>query len=191
MKLEPTLYVTDRAKWRKWLEKNHVSSAGIWLIYYKKESGKPRIAYDDAVEEAICFGWIDSIIKRIDDEKFAQKFTPRTNVENWSALNCGRVQKLKAAGLLMPAGLAKIPQSVLDGAVAAERLTRPEPKMHPEFKKALAGNAKASAYFETLAPSYRRPYLWWTGSAKREETLKRRIAEAMALLEKGRKLPMK
>lgn len=191
MKMGQTLYITGRAEWRAWLRENHASCKEVWLIYYKKGSGKPRIAYDDAVEEAICAGWIDSVIQRIDEERFAQKFTPRTNVENWSALNCRRVQRLRAAGLLLPAGLAKIPQRVLDTAEPAKPTARPEPTMHPALKKALAANVKANAFFETLAPSYRRPYLWWTGSAKREETLKRRIAEAIALLEKGQKLPMK
>lgn len=191
MLIEQTLYVKDHKQWRKWLEKNHATSKGIWLIYYKKDSGKPRIPYDDAVEEAICYGWIDSTLKSIDDEKFAQKFTPRTNCENWSALNCERVHKLKAAGLLTPAGLAKIPERVLNTAPPEKRPARPEPPMPPVLEKALAANPKAKAFFESLAPSYRRPYCWWIGSAKKEETVQKRLAEAMRLLEAGQKLPMK
>jgi len=87
MKITKTLYVTTRDEWRSWLEKNHKSEKEIWLIYYKKHTGKPRIPYDDAVEEALCFGWIDSIIKRIDEKKYAQKFSPRKQNSVWSDLN--------------------------------------------------------------------------------------------------------
>jgi uncharacterized protein YdeI (YjbR/CyaY-like superfamily) len=191
MEMEQTLYVSERREWRQWLAKHHATCKEIWLIYYKKESGKPRIPYADAVEEAICYGWIDSVIQSIDTEKFAQKFTPRTNVENWSPLNCQRVHKLKAAGLLTPAGLAKIPQRVLETTPPAKRPVRPEPPMPAILKEALAANPKAKAFFESLAPSYRRPFCWWIGSAKREETLRKRLTEAIGLLESGQKLGMK
>ena len=100
------LLVTTRAAWRQWLEKNHTASKEIWLIYFKKHTGEPRIPYDDAVEEAICFGWIESLIKRIDDEKLCQKFTPRTNIKQWSELNKKRARRMINEKKMTEAGLA-------------------------------------------------------------------------------------
>jgi uncharacterized protein YdeI (YjbR/CyaY-like superfamily) len=103
-----TLYVTNRDDWRSWLAKHFASETEVWLIYYTKDSGRPRISYDHAVEEALCFGWIDSIVKRIDDESFAQKFTPRRDGSNWSALNKRRVRALIRDGRMTAAGLSKV-----------------------------------------------------------------------------------
>ncbi|HMA34400.1 MAG TPA: hypothetical protein VKY74_07935 [Chloroflexia bacterium] len=103
-----TLYVTTRAAWRIWLHENHASATEIWLIFYKKHTQLPSIGYEEAVEEALCFGWIDSIVKTIDAEQYAQKFTPRKQRSNWSASNKRRVRQMIAAGQMTPAGLAKI-----------------------------------------------------------------------------------
>ena len=103
-----TLYVTKRADWRKWLEKNHASEKEIWLVYYRKDSGKPRISYDDALEEALAFGWIDSIQKGIDDERFAQRFSPRVKGSKWSEANKERARRLLKEGRMTPAGMASI-----------------------------------------------------------------------------------
>ena len=113
MATRKTLYVTNRDEWRDWLAKHGQSETEVWLIYYKKDSGRPRIPYDDAVEEALCFGWIDSIVKRMDDEKFAQKFTPRRDSSRWSALNTQRVRKLMREGRMTEAGLAKLDLAML------------------------------------------------------------------------------
>jgi uncharacterized protein YdeI (YjbR/CyaY-like superfamily) len=109
-------YPPTRAEWRAWLEANHLTATGVWLIYYKKESGKPRVAYDEAVEEALCFGWIDSVPNKIDDESFKQLFSPRKPKSNWSKLNKERVERLTAAGLMMPAGLEKVAIAQQNGA---------------------------------------------------------------------------
>ena len=103
-----SFYAKDRKTWRKWLEKNHAKSPGIWLIYYKKNSGKTRVAYDDAVEEALCFGWIDSTMRPLDEHSFIQRFSPRKPKSNWSALNKKRIEKLIKEGLMSTAGLEKI-----------------------------------------------------------------------------------
>src|SRR5437763_14926169 len=108
-----TLYVRTRDEWRAWLARHHQSETEIWLIYYKKHSGRPRIPYEDAVEEALCFGWIDSIVKAIDGETVAQKFTPRRDSSKWSALNRRRVRKLIQEGRMTEAGLAKINPAIL------------------------------------------------------------------------------
>lgn len=109
MTIGKTLYFTNRNSWRAWLEKNHDREKDIWLIYYRKASGKPRIPYNEAVEEALCFGWIDSIEKRIDDELFAQRFSPRRPKSNWSILNLERMKRLIKDGLMTPAGLTHYP----------------------------------------------------------------------------------
>ncbi len=190
MRITESLYVTERDDWRAWLEENHSTKREIWLIYYKKHSGKPRIPYDDAVEEAICFGWIDSIIQRIDDEKFAQKFTPRKNTRNWSDANKERVKKMIGQGKMTQTGLAKIDKSVnLDE--ASERNSKPEYEIPTEFQEAIAYNDRAREFFSGLAPSYIRQYIGWISSGKREDTRRRRVKEAIELLEQNKKLGMK
>ena len=101
-----TLYVSNRDEWRSWLEKNCNKESVIWLIFYKKHSGKRSVAYSDAIEEALCFGWIDSIIKRFDDEKYIQKFTPRKEKSRWSVLNVRRVREMIKQGRMTDKGLA-------------------------------------------------------------------------------------
>jgi len=102
------LYVTNRDDWRAWLKENHSTQKEVWLIYYRKHSGKPSIPYDDSVEEALCFGWVDSIIKKIDSEKFARKFTPRKGKSRWSESNKKRVAKMIREGKMTEVGLARI-----------------------------------------------------------------------------------
>jgi uncharacterized protein YdeI (YjbR/CyaY-like superfamily) len=186
MKTPKTLYVTNRDEWRAWLEKHHSTEAEVWLVYYKKYSGRPRIPYDDAVEEALCFGWIDSNIQRIDDEKYAQKFTPRRVGSKWSELNKRRVAKLIEAGQMTEAGLSK---------VTVPLTQRAQPKSDPvlpsSVKRALKRNKQAWDNFTKLAQSYRRSYIRWITAAKTEETRDRRVKEAVALLEKNQKLGMK
>lgn len=106
MKVGKTLYVTNREKWREWLEKFHHKEKEIWLVFYRKDSGKVSIHYNDAVEEALCFGWIDSIEKGIDHERIAQRFTPRKSKSQWSETNKERVRRLIKEGKMTPAGLA-------------------------------------------------------------------------------------
>jgi uncharacterized protein YdeI (YjbR/CyaY-like superfamily) len=190
MAISKTLHVISRDEWRAWLEKHHASENEVWLIYCKKQSGQPRIPYDHAVEEALCFGWIDSLVKRIDDEKFAQKFTPRRNFTRWSALNKRRVRKLIKEGRMTEVGLAKIDLSVLD------EKQQPKPKKRdlklPRFvKQALMASPMAWKYFQTLAPSYRRNCIGWIMHAKKEETRQRRLQEVVSLLEQNKKLGLK
>jgi uncharacterized protein YdeI (YjbR/CyaY-like superfamily) len=181
MKMRKTLYVTGRDEWRTWLSNHHESETEVWLIYYKQHSGRPRIPYDDAVEEALCFGWIDSIVERIDDEKFAQKFTPRRNVSKWSALNKRRLRTLIREGRMTEAGLAKV-----DAATLSEK---PQGKKSdgdtaiPAFvKQALQKNAKAWKNFQSLTPSRRRAYVRLIMDAKKEETRAQRVQQVLSLL---------
>jgi uncharacterized protein YdeI (YjbR/CyaY-like superfamily) len=185
------LYVTDREQWRNWLSENHAAEAGIWLIFYKKETSKPSIEYEAAVEEALCFGWIDSIIKKIDAERYARKFTPRSDKSIWSALNKKRVNKMIKQGRMTEIGLAKIKAAKKTGLWDKDARPQISLDIPPEFAKALARNKKAKQNFDKLAPSYRRHYIGWITVAKRPETKQRRIAESIALLEKGKKLGLK
>jgi uncharacterized protein YdeI (YjbR/CyaY-like superfamily) len=185
------LYVTDRDQWRDWLSEHHAAEAGIWLAFYKKGTSKPTTEYEAAVEEALCFGWIDSIVKRLDAERYVRKFTPRKDRSNWSALNRKRAAKMIRAGRMTEAGLVKIKAAKRNGSWNQDGKTSKSLEMPAEFAEALAGNKKAKANFERLAPTYRRHYLGWIAAAKRPETKRRRVDESIALLEKGGKLGMK
>ena len=189
MELRTTLYVTTREEWRAWLAKHGESETEVWLIFYKKRSGRPRIAYDHAVEEALCFGWIDSIVKRLDDERFAQKFSPRRDGSRWSALNLQRVRKLVAEGRMTDAGLAKVGRVIREKPRArpgAEDTTIPR-----AVKQALMANATAWKNFQSLTASRRSAYIRLILDAKKAETRERRVREAIALLEQNKKLGLK
>ena len=185
------LYVADRDQWRDWLSKNHTNEAGIWLIFYKKETSRPSIEYEAAVEEALCFGWIDSIIKKIDAAKYARKFTPRSDKSRWSALNKKRVGKMIKEERMTKVGLAKIETAKKTGLWDKDNRPQISFDIPPEFAKALVRNKKAKENFDKLAPTYRKHYIAWISIAKRPDTKKRRIEESIALLEKGQKLGLK
>jgi len=184
MEAKDTLYITDRKHWRKWLEKNHDTKKEIWLIYYKKHSKKPRIPYDDAVEEAICFGWIDSTVKRIDDERYMQRYTPRRRDSIWSHTNVKRVKRMLDAGKITEAGLNIIPGEVMEAARAGNidetfgKQGQVIPKVlptPPDLEKALQKDKKAKSNWEKWAPSHKRRFVYWVEDAKKPETRERRI----------------
>lgn len=181
-----SLYVTTRDEWRAWLKKNHVEKQGIWLVFYKKHTGKPSLPYDDAVEEALCFGWIDSQVNRLDEERYIQKFTPRKKNSTWSALNKKRVQKLVRLGLMTDAGLRAIEDAKKSGSWTKLDVVERLDRVPPDLAKAMAGNAQARKHFRKLAASARKQYLWWVESAKRTATREKRITETVRLLSQGR-----
>ncbi len=125
MKISASLYVSTREEWRAWLEQHHQGESEVWLIYYKAHTGQPSIPYEDSVEEALCFGWIDSIIQKLDEDRYARKFTPRTNTARWSEPNRRRVAKLIREGRMTAAGLAKIQE---DAATFSEEKPAPKSK---------------------------------------------------------------
>lgn len=173
-------------QWQEWLAKHHDSESEVWLVFYKRHTGRPSIAYDDAVDEALCFGWIDSLIKRLDNDRYARKFTPRKPDSRWSAANRKRYAQLKASGRLKPAGLNRAPT---DRSYAAPR---PFPSKVPQYiQQALRSRLAARNHFESLAPSHRRMYIAWIDSAKQQETKMRRLQEAIGLLAAGKKLGLK
>ncbi len=179
------LYITNRNDWREWLKKNHKTKKEIWLIYYKKHTGKARIPYDDAVEEALCYGWIDTTVKRIDDETYMQKFTPRNKNSKWSKLNKKRVEKMIKAGKMRKPGLDRINDAKKSGEWDAAYAVRDEVEMPAELEKALAENKKAEENFYNFAPSYRRNYIAWVATAKQQATIDKRIKEVIRRAEKN------
>ena len=185
------VYVKTRKAWRGWLNKNHDKSNGIWLVFYKKHTGKATLEYDEAVEEALCFGWIDSIIKKIDDEKFVRKLTPRKADSQWSELNKKRIMKLKKQGLLTEAGIVKVQEAKASGLWNKPDSQKLPSSLPRDLESALAKNKKAKNFFDQLAPSYQKRFIGWISTAKRQETKERRLREAIVLLEKGEKLGMK
>jgi uncharacterized protein YdeI (YjbR/CyaY-like superfamily) len=178
------VYCAMREEWRAWLEENHDKNKGIWLIYYKKGSGRPRAPYDDAVEEALCFGWIDSTVKRIDEGKYAQRFTPRKPDSGWSEVNMRRMERLIKESRMTEAGLAQYRDP------AAHRSTTRDLDYvtPPGFMEALEKDPKALEYFNKLPPSQTKLYFRWINGAKMDETKQKRIAESVELLAQGRKL---
>ncbi|MBC7933132.1 MAG: YdeI/OmpD-associated family protein [Rubrivivax sp.] len=192
MKQNPKyLYVADRAEWRAWLEENHARETEVWLISYKKHTGRPSVPYNDAVEEALCFGWIDSIARRLDDERYVQKYTPRKDTSNWSESNRRRLKRLVEAGKMTSAGMLKVGGGVLDAPLEEPGTKKKEVEVPQFFKDALMKKRKAWDNFNGLAPSYRREYVAWVADAKREQTRARRLEEAVRLLTENKKLGMK
>ncbi len=191
VKTAEEIHVTSKHGWRAWLQKNHDAKKEVWLVFYKKQTGKSDISYDEAVEEALCFGWIDSIIKKIDDEKFVRKFTPRKPSSQWSESNKRRASKMINEGKMTEAGLALISQAKSRG--IWQKRSRPQKEFTiPSYVEiALKSNEKALENFRKLAKSYKKQYVGWVDSAKKEETRKRRLAEVISLLEKNEKLGMK
>jgi uncharacterized protein YdeI (YjbR/CyaY-like superfamily) len=185
------LYVADREQWRNWLSKNHAAKTGIWLVFYNKQASTPTIAYEAAIEEALCFGWIDGIVKKIDDARYTRKFTPRREDSGWSALNKKRAARMIRQGRMTEVGLAKINAAKKSGLWDKDPRPAISFDVPPEFAKALARNKKAKENFDKLAPTYRRHYIAWIAIAKMPETKKRRIDESIALLERGQKLGLK
>jgi uncharacterized protein YdeI (YjbR/CyaY-like superfamily) len=177
-----SIHPKSRAEWRKWLEKNHTRKESIWLISYKKATGKPRVDYDEAVEEALCFGWIDSKGNKLDEERSMLWFAPRKLRTGWSKLNKDRVARLLKAGLMAPAGLAKVKAAKKDGSWnaldAVDALEMPS-----DLTEALSKSQTARGYFEAFPKSAKRAILQWISSARRPETRAKRIEETVAKAE--------
>ncbi len=186
-----TLLFANRQDWRSWLEKNHDKEDGIWVIYYKKHTGKESISYNDAVEEALCYGWIDSTVRKFDEEKYIQKFTPRKDKSVWSESNMKRVDKMIREGRMTEVGLRKVNEAKRNGYWDRLSEVNDTNTMPEDFNRALRSNKKANEFYKSLSPSSKKLYLWWIVSAKREETRSKRIMEAIKLLSQGKKLGMK
>jgi len=185
MKTSQTLYVSNRHAWRAWLKRNHATGKEIWLIYYKKDSGKPRIPYEDAVEEALCFGWIDSTVKKLDRKRYLQKFTPRNSGSIWAASNIRRAKKMIAAGKMTAAGRRLYGE--LKTGKARKAPDRKEMPVPQDLQTALEKNPAVREYYSRLAPSHRKMYIWWISDAKKLETRQRRIKRVLEMCAQNRK----
>jgi uncharacterized protein YdeI (YjbR/CyaY-like superfamily) len=184
--------VKNRAEWRAWLASNHAKEVEVWLVSYKKKTGKTSVEYGVSVKEALCYGWIDSIIKKLDDTKYVRKFTPRKESSKWSPSNKKRVEQLIKDGLMTEHGLRKVEAAKRignwDNPMQKSELTF---DMTAEFAEELKKNKRAKKTFEKLAPTYKKQYLGWIEIAKRPETREKRIIESIRLLAEGKKLGLK
>jgi uncharacterized protein YdeI (YjbR/CyaY-like superfamily) len=184
--MKPTFFATP-ADFRRWFEKNHDKATELLVGFYKRDSGRPSITWPESVDQALCFGWIDGVRKRIDDISYTIRFTPRKRVSTWSAINIRRVEELKKLGLMQPAGLRayEARSAKKSGIYAYEN---PPKELLPADEKKFRANRKAWEYFNTQAPSYRRVAIYWIMSAKREETRARRLALLIEDSAAGRRL---
>jgi uncharacterized protein YdeI (YjbR/CyaY-like superfamily) len=176
-------------QWRQWLARHHDSESEIWLVFHKLLTGVASIGYKEALDEALCFGWVDSLVKRLDDERYARKFTPRRVDSRWSEINRKRYAALKASGRLKPAGIKRAPTDRGHDPLPA-RFEMPS-STPACIQKALKKHPAALQHFEALSPSHQRRYLGWIESAKRDETKARRLQEAIRLLSAGKPLGLK
>ncbi|MFH1393705.1 MAG: YdeI/OmpD-associated family protein [Candidatus Micrarchaeota archaeon] len=171
----------DREQWRSWLEKNHSSKKEIWLIYFKKHTKKKSVSYNEAVEEAICFGWIDGKVRTIDDERFMRRYSPRRARSIWAQSNIRRANKMINEGRMTEYGLELFRKKKKESVVKKRYIV---PK---DLGEALSENKLAKAIFAKLAPSHRKHYVWWIESAKKEETRKRRIKRVVKWVSENKK----
>lgn len=176
----PSVHALTRSEWRQWLQQHHATAAGVWLVSYKKATGKPRVEYDEAVEEALCFGWVDSKPNKLDAERTLLWFAPRKPGSGWSRPNKLRVQRLVEVGLMAPAGWAKVEQAQADGSWS--RLDEVEDLRLPEdLVQALAALPDAARHFEAFPRSAKRGILEWIVNAKTAATRARRVEETARL----------
>jgi uncharacterized protein YdeI (YjbR/CyaY-like superfamily) len=172
--------VESREEWRQWLAENHATSNGIWLITYKKGVPEKYVSYDEIVEEALCFGWIDGLRSKFDDQRSMLYICPRRPGSPWSRLNKTRIEKLEALGLITPAGYAQIEQAKADGSwVIYDEVE--DLKIPPDLAAALDADPTARSYFDAFSDSSKKGILWWIKSGKRDETRRKRIAETVRL----------
>ncbi len=186
---KPTFFATP-ADFRRWLEKHHEDERELLVGFYKKGSGKPSITWPESVDEALCFGWIDGIRRRIDDDSYSIRFTPRRPDSIWSAVNFKRMGELIAAGRVQPAGLAAFAKRSADktGVYSYEHQRRTEVRLDPAYEKQLRKDKAAWQYWENETPWYRRIVTRWIMEAKKEETREKRLRELIEASAAGHRI---
>jgi uncharacterized protein YdeI (YjbR/CyaY-like superfamily) len=180
-------YFASAAEFRRWLGKNHAKAKELWVGFHKKATGKPSMTWPQSVDEALCFGWIDGIRKRIDDDRYVIRFTPRKPTSIWSAINTARVRELTARGLMQPAGAKAFALRDEERSAIYSYENRPK-ALAREYETVLRANAKAWAFFQGLPPAYRRNMARYVMEAKQEETRQRRLARLLAACSSGKRL---
>jgi uncharacterized protein YdeI (YjbR/CyaY-like superfamily) len=186
--MRPTFFATP-SEFRTWLEKHHDDERELWVGFYKKGSGKPSITWPEAVDEALCFGWIDGIRKSVDDESYKNRFTPRKHRSNWSAINIERAKELIALGRMRPAGLKAFEARTDEKSAVYSYEQRHAAKLERAQEREFRANAKAWGFFQSRPPSYRKAAVYWVVSAKKEETRARRLAQLIDDSAAGRTVP--
>jgi uncharacterized protein YdeI (YjbR/CyaY-like superfamily) len=185
--MKPRFFKT-RADLRAWFERHHETATELWVGYHKKASRKPSITWPESVDEALCFGWIDGVRQGIDEDSYANRFTPRKPKSTWSAINVKRARELIDLGLMRPKGQAAFEarQENRTGIYSYEQ--RP-PDLPPQYERKLRANERAWEFWRSVAPSYRKAATWWVISAKREDTRERRLATVIESSAKGERVP--
>ncbi len=179
-----TYYAKDRKAWRSWLKKNHSTEKSVWLVIYRKKAQTKSVNYEEAVEEALCFGWIDSKPNKRDEESFYQFFAKRNPTSNWSKINKDRIKKMTEEGLMTPAGLEMVNKAKENGSWSA--LDEVEEIVIPaDLKELLTKNKMASVFFDAFPRSVKKGILEWILNAKKVETRNKRIEETVRLAEKN------
>jgi uncharacterized protein YdeI (YjbR/CyaY-like superfamily) len=186
--VRPTFFATP-SEFRAWLEANHDKSSELLVGFHKKGSGSPSITWPEAVDQALCFGWIDGVRRSIDDVSYANRFTPRKPRSNWSAVNVKRVGELTNLGLMHPAGLAAFDRRTEDRSGIYSYEQRHLARLDEGQERRFRANKRGWDFFQAQAPSYRKAAVWWVVSAKREETRRRRLTQLIEDSARGRTVP--
>ena len=181
-------YFETAAAFGEWLERHHAAKAELWVGFHRKATGRPSLTWPDSVDEALCHGWIDGIRKRVDEDRYTIRFTPRKPGSIWSAINIRKAKALDAAGRMRPLGLAAF-RARRDDRSAVYSFEQARPKLPAAFERIMRKNAAAWAFFRSRTDWYRRTSSWWVVSAKKEETREKRLAVLIACSEAGRPIP--
>ena len=184
--MKPIFFATP-AEWRTWLERNHANTSEVLVGFYRKASGRPTMTWSEAVDQALCFGWIDGVRKGIDEESYYNRFTPRRPNSNWSAINIKKVEQLTKQGLMHPAGLAAF-ERLSDERSKTYSYERANAQLDEAYEKRFREHKGAWAFWESQPPGYRKVATWWVISAKREETRERRLATLIEDSANGRRI---
>jgi uncharacterized protein YdeI (YjbR/CyaY-like superfamily) len=186
--LSDGIYFASPDQFRAWLEEHHDSATEVWLGYWKKHTGRPSLTWSQAVDEALCFGWIDGVLRRVDDERHVQRFTPRKPTSNWSAVNIAKVEQLRAEGRMRPAGEAAFARRRQERSGVYSYEQRDKAAFEPEQDERFRADAAAWAYWTAAPAGYRKMATWWVVSAKKPETRERRLGQLIADSAAGRRL---
>ena len=186
--MAPTFFKTPAAL-RRWLKSHHATSSELWIGFYKKDSGRGGVVYKQALDEALCFGWIDGMVRGVDDVCYMQRFTPRRPRSNWSAINIARANELVAEGRMQTVGLAAFERRIPDRSAGYSYEQRRAAALSPAERRAVKANPAAWSFFEAQPPSYRRTVAWWIQSAKKTETRARRLAVLIDCSARGQLVP--
>jgi uncharacterized protein YdeI (YjbR/CyaY-like superfamily) len=185
--MKPKFFATQ-ADFRAWLDRNHETAAELWVGLHRKGSGKPSITWPEAVDQALCFGWIDGIRKRVDDTSYMNRFTPRRPTSTWSAVNVKRALDLIELGLMAPAGLRAF-EARRDNRIGIYSYEQRPQELPAKYARPFRANARAWKAWRAMPPSYRKAATWWVISAKRDETRERRLTTLIETTARGERIP--